>query len=819
MLGPYGGSVMRQDGRTRESVASDVALLLARGGAEEPREALTTSQFAEEAALAVPPAPLESTPRGPLAIAVHSNGHELEYDADLGHCERLTLGGSAAEWLQMLSSVAEFVAILHTSGRAHGDLRVGMLLRREHETLVIVPPAGLDAPALLAARLRAGAHPTEVAYAAPEVAHGSPATPASDVYSLAALAFAAIGGRAPLALVDARSVFTHFGDDVAEALIAALDPLPEERPSAAALARTLRAWVALLRASGAETVAARPESASILAAVLMVGAVAVFTGILGLAVTRWGQVGANTRLLLFNAFTLAIFGAGAALLRFGNRRTGVGLCVLAGQLLWADAWLLLAIAGFEQSYAAWAIVGALIGAFQCGVAARMGWVLMGGFGALAFTVSAVTLGLLLPIGRGQGPPVFAALIALALFSAELYLSRWRAATLPLSIASGFWIAASAALSLVPLAAGELTALAWPYLLAAASAGLAIRLRDRASVLRFFAISLLLAAPTAQALVLVDRGYTVHIAALASLGIAAVSARISSGGWPMALSLPAAAWTTASAITGMNASNAWPWIWVYVLLALVGLAAHFAKRAQARLAAGVLGFTALGMLVLAPSVQALVFRDQIAVVAVVSLLGLAVVGYALRLGLPAQGERAATLVGLTAAIASPAVLTLFACMGHAASELDQRARFGGGDRWVYLGSCALVSVLLLAVAIASKPRGRAHRQAVEIGAVGVGAGIPFVLSLAVARDDLFYSSMALLLGGAALAVALVYRRLLLAMASAGLMLLVLSVQYFAKLGATLHWGLLAVGFGLVVLCAATLYERKLKQLLPGWQRWD
>src|SRR6185503_1651529 len=113
---------------------------------------------------------------------------------------------------------AQFVADLHARGRAHGDLRVGVIFRRGRRIAVVVPQRGVDAANLLAARMRSGAHPTEVAYAAPEVAHGSPATPASDVYALAALAFAAIGRRAPLALVDARARLSHLGEDAADAL-------------------------------------------------------------------------------------------------------------------------------------------------------------------------------------------------------------------------------------------------------------------------------------------------------------------------------------------------------------------------------------------------------------------------------------------------------------------------------------------------------------------------------------------------------------------------------------------------------------------------
>ena len=354
--------------------------------------------------------------------------------------------------------------------------------------------------------------------------------------------------------------------------------------------------------------------------------------------------------------------------------------------------------------------------------------------------------------------------------------------------------------------------------------LAVRVPARAKQLRLFAASLLVGAPSVQALILIQRDGTVAIAALVSLGLAAAGARFASGtgarGLALALSIPAALWATASVATAIGHADLLSSIWVYVLLALLGLVARFAASRGARSAARLLASTALGLLALAPSVQALVFRDRIAVVAGVSLGGLLLVGYAARQsGLSRERERAAIAIGLAAATLSPSILALLACMGHAAADLDGPAHFRGAGRWVYLAGCALVSALLFGLALGSSSLRREHRRFVELGAVATGAGVAFLLSLPVARDDLFYSSMALAFGGAALAVALLRFRLILAVAGAALTLLVLCIQYFAKLAAALHWGLLAVGFGLLVLFAATLYERKLKQLLPDFERWE
>jgi hypothetical protein len=820
MLGPYGGLVESRMGGALEHVSAELAALIGGKQGASRRPDLRLAVDREDVAVASVPADVEAPYQGPLAVSLRSVGGDLEYDADLSHFERLTLGGSVSDWLDVLSQVAEFAAGLHSQARAHGDLRVGMLFRRERGIAIVVPPPNVDAAALLAARLRSGAHPTEVAYAAPEVAHGSPATPASDVYSLAALAFAAIGGRAPLALVDARAQLSHLGEDTADTLIAALDPQPDRRPKAELLARALRDAVAVQRAQGAN-VGAAPEGASIFGAVLLVGAVAVFTGVFGLALTRFGQVAASTRLVSFSVFTLAVFGAGAALLRFGHRRSGLGLCALAAQLLWADAWLLLAVAGLERSYAAWAIAGAAIGVLQVALAARLGWVLIGAFGALAFTISATTLGLFLPIGTGHGPPAFAATVALGLFVAELGLSRWRATAAPLSVASGFWIAASAISSLFPLAAGALAALAWPYALVVVSLALAAKVDERARFFRLAAMSLLLVAPSLQAGVLVARGYSIHFAGPVMLAIAVAVTRAGMLGWSLPLSIAAAAWTTAGVVMAMSQAEPLPALGVYALVALVATAAHIAKRCSARLAARVLGVTAVALLVVVPSVQALVFRERTAIMAAVALFGALLLAYVVskKTRLDVNEERAVVAIGLAATTLSPAVLALIACMGHSASQLGEKARFGGGERWTYLAACALVSTFLFALTFAANGLRREHRRALEFAALGVGAGVAVLLSFPAAAEDLFYSSLALVLGGMGLTVALLRWRLVLALTSATVIVLVLSVQYFAKLKSALHWGVLAVGFGILVLLLAALYERKLKQLLPDYSRWD
>src|SRR5688500_4420458 len=139
MLGPYGGGVEAHGGRTRERVSAEIAALI--GGAPvDPEPRLAAARASKSPGEAEEPAPAEETAEGPITIAVRSNGVELEYDANLKHYQTLTLGGSASDWFELLSGVGTVVAGLHAEGRAHGDLRVGMLLRGERRIAVIVPP-------------------------------------------------------------------------------------------------------------------------------------------------------------------------------------------------------------------------------------------------------------------------------------------------------------------------------------------------------------------------------------------------------------------------------------------------------------------------------------------------------------------------------------------------------------------------------------------------------------------------------------------------------------------------------------------------------
>ncbi|MDQ3871744.1 MAG: serine/threonine protein kinase, partial [Chloroflexota bacterium] len=112
--------------------------------------------------------------------------------------DRIRRGGALSpdEAVPILAAVAEGLAILHRGGFVHRDVKPqNILLSR-------------DAPAKLADfGLVRGAEPSDLTapgttvgtlgYLAPELLRGDPATPSTDVYALAAVAYEALTGQLP----------------------------------------------------------------------------------------------------------------------------------------------------------------------------------------------------------------------------------------------------------------------------------------------------------------------------------------------------------------------------------------------------------------------------------------------------------------------------------------------------------------------------------------------------------------------------------------------------------------------------------------------
>jgi serine/threonine-protein kinase len=187
---------------------------------------------------------------------------QLIPDGDLGAMIRAYGAPPARTGLDLVAQVASGLADAHAAGLIHRDIKpANVLLRRRPEGLTAyLGDFGI-------AR-RVGAEQTHATtgtvgtptFMAPELHTGSPATPASDVYSLGCLLWVTLTGRAPYAgTSDYQVVAAHLGEPVPQ--LAADSPLavavnrilrsamakrPEDRhPSAAAVRDDLRAALAL----------------------------------------------------------------------------------------------------------------------------------------------------------------------------------------------------------------------------------------------------------------------------------------------------------------------------------------------------------------------------------------------------------------------------------------------------------------------------------------------------------------------------------------------------------------------------------------------
>lgn len=127
----------------------------------------------------------------------------------------------AADVAALLHRLADALGSAHAHGVVHGEVHPANLLLRDDGRPVLTDfvLAGIAIPP----PMERGAVTARGVHAAPEVLQGNPATPASDVWSLASTAYHLLSGVAP---------FRRVHDESSSSMLARilLDPMPDLRP-------------------------------------------------------------------------------------------------------------------------------------------------------------------------------------------------------------------------------------------------------------------------------------------------------------------------------------------------------------------------------------------------------------------------------------------------------------------------------------------------------------------------------------------------------------------------------------------------------------
>jgi serine/threonine protein kinase len=172
----------------------------------------------------------------------------MEYVEGRTLAEVLAQGPLDAEKaVELLRPLASALDHAHKQGVVHRDVKPANILVRE-DGVVKLADLGIATGAELTSVTATGAALGTAAYMAPEQFQGERATPAADVYALAAVAFEMLSGRkartgnTPMEVVhriategapSLREAWPDAPADTVEVLCAAMSSLPEDRPQSA----------------------------------------------------------------------------------------------------------------------------------------------------------------------------------------------------------------------------------------------------------------------------------------------------------------------------------------------------------------------------------------------------------------------------------------------------------------------------------------------------------------------------------------------------------------------------------------------------------
>ena len=463
--------------------------------------------------------------------------------------------------LSALAAVAARLEVLHQAGRVHGDLRPDTIWCGVGGATLVSSARAFDPPALLRARLIAGAHPASLGFADPEVVAGGKASAASDVYSLAALVVWTLSGRVPLGQFDLAPYAAGLGRGLDRLLRKALGPAGEGRPRLEALSDAL-GGLAQPGAIAASVTAPRPAPApapvqvaakpavgavqadfkpawseeprqapsesqvsGLLMVVLALGGTFVFCGLLWLVLATWVAVGPIGQGLLLLLITLGTAGIGRALEHRTYPRSGLTLLLLATQLIWVNGIHIFTSSGVNPDEKSIGALGLVVSGCSAWLAIRRQSVIAGSLSAIAMSVSAIALAKFLSTGSVHGAMMFTAGVgvsyaALAWAGGRLLPARPSALEVPYAIGGLGWLTISAGAALVVTVSrrgpGALD-MAWPYLVVGVIGLGAWRLPPRLATPARIGLALLtILVPIAHAGVAADRGSSVSLLGYAAL---------------------------------------------------------------------------------------------------------------------------------------------------------------------------------------------------------------------------------------------------------------------------------------------------------------
>ncbi len=713
-------------------------------------------------------------------------GDEIVYAADLSGASPWSAASlPERDLLGLLGRVARTLAVVHGCDRVHGDLRPELLLNDPTRGVVVLAPGCASAPgALLRARLHpGGAAVATVAFAAPEVVLGTEVSPASDVYSLAAVVFATLTGSAPLGRVGLPAYEDGPHGELARTLAQCLDPVAAHRPPMEALAAALTRAALAPRPASADTApyrtsapgpaygsqASRPvrETSPVLVFTLLVGGFITFLGTVLLVSIGWSEAGVLGRGLLLAALSAGAFGLGALAERF---KIDLGVVVARGvSAIFATVAIAFTFSHLEDPGRLGLLAALTAGAFVGGALAERreaplgGAVLVGLGSQLLWTVGAQWIHMGHDL-RGSGPvAVLGAVVSAVTYA--LALGR-RAAPLA--------VVATLDLCVFFGALGD-------YLHTGSVMG-----------------------PPGYALV-VAAGYSLLAAGATRRGPDALAG-------PLGLAAGLAA--VLSAGLGVLVMHNHPEshrevgaLWPY----LVALCAAVLSRAGGPLGAVAL-FVAGGLVMVVPTGEAFV-RDTLGMAGIAVAVGALVVAGTLRSARLQQRPAAqseALLGGLAGMLCVPGLRLAALLTRPEPTDLSEAGPWWG---LVVATGCGL---LVAAYAVTDRVR-RDHHRLLEAAAVLSLLGA-LTLQVVATLDPLAPALAAL---GCALALALygfVGRRAVVFLAGVGGLVIHGWIQYFVRLQDVLPLSIRLVGFGVGLLVAGVVYEQQLRPRVVILRDW-